>query len=252
MADTSALKLSDNSKVRFCKGHDNSLGLPYGRLETGGCCPGSTDGPGGCLEAIGPKGEKTCYVDKLARIYKAVGGALQHNASVLQGHSREEMAETLKQTIEKWRKKKKGAMPAYFRWHWSGDVFSTDYAWAMRDCMEYHPTTRFWMYTRVFQPELNVVPILAPVNNLALYISIDPVNVQRGLEVYEEFKHRPNVSLAYMGDEDPRLEGHKFVPCPGITDHVKGDENMGECAKCRMCFTYCNTIKLRKIRFGIH
>lgn len=142
----------------------NSFGLPSG---TNYSCPGATSF---C--------EKICYAGKIEKMYTAVKGILVNNWNALQGKSVEDMTVLLSEMISDFVKETdrinaKGNVSSYdFRIHWDGDFFSRDYAEAWKRTMEAFPTVRFWAYTRT----LDVVDILASVENLSLYLSSDPVN----------------------------------------------------------------------------
>jgi hypothetical protein len=238
------LKLSVNSKVKFSKNHRNSFGLTYGLPKDGGTCCGATKGAGGCLDVIDGHKRQTCYVAKIVQIYKATGKVLLDNTEQLLGKSREEMAEVLRNTVAQF-VKDSPAEQRYFRIHWSGDFFSEDYARAWAQVISEFPLVRFWVYTRSF----HLVQYLVDQPNLSVYLSIDPVNEKTGYAVYELYKDKPNLGLAWLGDNPPA--NYRWVTCPETSGILKNTKERGACAKCRLCIDRYKT-KIRSIRFLIH
>lgn len=143
----------------------NSFGLPSG---TAFSCPGATSF---C--------ERICYAGKLEKIYKGVKDVLVSNWNQLQGKSEDDMTFLLSEAILSFDKEcdKRGA-DKKFRIHWDGDFFSVDYAKAWARVIKDNPQIQFWVYTRSFTEELNVLPYITGISNLTVYLSADPVNVQ--------------------------------------------------------------------------
>ncbi len=239
------LQLSHNSKTKFKKQHYNTFGLNFGLPENGGTCSGATSGAGGCLDVRDGRKRATCYMAKITQIYKGVAPVLQANTDLLVGKSYDEMCTILDNTIAKF-VEDNAREYWYFRFNYSGDVFSKDEARAIATtCLKYSEVT-FWIYTRTH----DCVEILSSAPNLATYISVDPVNIRDGLEVYEQLKERKNVAMAWMGHGD--VAGIKFVVCPETSGKIKSTIDAGACSKCQLCFKHNDNIKLRNIRFNIH
>jgi hypothetical protein len=252
-----SLTLSNNSKTSFFPEHKNTFGLMFGLPENGGTCPGATNGKGGCMEVITTATgttRRTCYMDKIVRIYPNAGKTLVNNTLLLRDKTEEEMVPILRNTVLKWLLNG-GYKQQYFRLHYSGDFFSEEYARAWVKVIKEFPTVRFWVYTRSFDvtkaPFINVIPIIAECKNLAVYLSCDQVNYKVAMNQVIEWN---NVGLAFMGNNVPEelSEAKKFVQCPEITKKIKNDKDAGACSKCKLCFTYNDKIKLRNIQFKIH
>jgi hypothetical protein len=244
-----ALKLTDNSKVKFKSNHYNTFGLQHGRPETGGTCPGSTVGVGGCLNLKRANGSvATCYVDKLAKAYPAFGKVLHRNTELLLGKTQEEMEVILAETIASFIEHNKGR-DLTFRLHTSGDFFSEEYARAWANTITKHPNIRFWTYTR----SLWAVPLLMDCSNLSMYISSDPVNYKEARLVYDvcHLGHT-NVGICFMGNKGTEPTEEKWVVCPEISGKLKSESSKGACAKCKLCMTYNGTVRLRNIQFPVH
>jgi hypothetical protein len=137
-----------------------------------------------------------------------------------------------------------------FRIHWDGDFFSTDYANAWRSVIEENPEIKFWTYTRSFQPEVNVVPILANLENLVLYLSVDHQNIDYAQQALAD---NPEAHVAYLVDYYEDAEalikklgrdcGHRTIPCPENVTKDNGERKLpliteegGACRKCKYCF----------------
>lgn len=187
----------------------------------------------------------TCYMSTIARIYPYAGKTLANNTELLRKANLKEKISLIRNTVMKWLLDE-GHKNQFFRIHYSGDFFDEEYARAWSVVIKEWPLVRFWVYTR----SLFAVPILAECKNLALYISVDPVNREDALATYEPFKDYKNVALAFMGT--PEGVDQKFIACPDISGKVKKDKEAGSCSKCRLCFTYNDKIKLRHIQFPIH
>lgn len=240
------LKWSCNGKTKSYKTHKNAFGLNYGAVESGGTCPGSTVGKGGCCNVPDGHKRQTCYVAKITQIYPSVGKILDDNTELLKNKSYEEMIVILKDSVEEFRKLDKGRSP-YLRLHWSGDFFSKTYALAWVKTIKDFPDVRFWAYTRT----IDVVPLFAGIPNMSLYISADPVNKDKALEMFERYKSFPNIGISFMGDSAPTDDGMRWVTCPETSGKLKNTSERGACAKCRLCIDNYKT-RLRNIQFLIH
>jgi hypothetical protein len=242
-----SLTLSDNSKVKFKPNHRNTFGLNFGLEKDGGTCVGATSGTGGCLDVRTGHKRETCYMAKITQIYKAVGKVLNDNTRLLVGKSYDEMVLVLTNTFQNFVDKNKKEH-WFFRLTYSGDVFSDTFAKALVTACNKFPEVKFWLYTRSFQ----FVPILVRANNLAVYLSIDPVNKQTGLKLYNTLKvEYNNIGLAHL-DEPKDIKDIKFVKCPETHGVISNNSDRGACSVCKLCFTYTDKIKLRNITFKLH
>lgn len=142
----------------------NAFGLPAGLA---GSCPGMTS-----------ECEKVCYARRTEKQYKAVDANVRHNFDLLSNTDAAGMLALLDSMIgdfvaecEKRNADKK------FRIHWDGDFFSREYAQAWAHICVMYPDVQFWVYTRSFVPALNVLDIIVGIDNLAVYLSVDSVNM---------------------------------------------------------------------------
>lgn len=201
------LKATSDRKVRSAANQSNCFGLLPGHE---GTCPGATVGPGGCSHIKEGRKSKVCYVDNLVKVYKGVYGVLAHNTFIMKNATKEERQAILEVEFQRYvdtetkRAAKAGEKPwMAYRLHWSGDFFDMAYAEAAAAAMLKFPQLKFWVYTRSFSDEqLNVVSTLAKVPNLALYLSLDPVNMVAGLDTYYTWLADPkgfdNVQICYL------------------------------------------------------
>lgn len=259
------LKLACDRKVRFYSTHENSYGINAGPPELGGTCPGCTRGPGGCFHIPAGKKNPTCYAYCLAKCFKCAGSTLDSNTRLLGGTQsdiRRELVETMESFVRKtedWCRKhgkqKKDYM--YFRLHWSGDVFSVEYAKALVSAMRKFKDITFWTYTRSFE----YVDILKKAENLILYISADHDNWKEAVRCFEKNRlyESPRFKIAYMGKEledfankvediarsnksrmmVKLVRSHGITCCPVDLGRL-GLE--GGCSKCRQCISYGNPL----------
>jgi hypothetical protein len=239
-----ALYLSDNSKTKFTSTHHNTFGLMYGLPENGGTCPGATLGKGGCLDVRDGHKRSTCYMAKITQIYKAVGVKLTENTELLKGKSYTEMVEILRATVQNFVDKNEESA-WFFRLHYSGDFFSPEYTKAWATVIGEFPKVKFWVYTRSH----DLVHYLIDCTNLTLFLSVDPVNWESGRKVFEQFKERPNIGLAWLGGETPAE--FRWVTCPETSGVINNTKEQGACAKCRLCIDRYKS-KVRNINFVLH
>jgi len=238
-----SLKLTNNSKVRAYEGHNNTFSLKVGRPEDGGTCPGSTDGPGGCLGV--------CYAANLRKLYKNYAKVEDDNTALLKDKTEGELFEILSNTVLKWLLGG-GYKSPYFRLHTAGDIFSVEYAAAWAKVIKQTPLVHFWVYTR----SLFAVPILKDCKNLTIMLSCDAVNRTEVLAEYNaNYKDCKNIAIAYMGDTLVDDKGDRpLLVCPEITGKLKpGKDACGACLRCRACVD--RTLKdgnIRHIRLPIH
>ena len=195
--------LTRSNDRKVTTGVKNAFGLPAGLS-----CPGMT---GVC--------EKVCYARRTEKQYKNVDAAMLRNWNALQGKSIAEMAELLSAMIGEFvTESNRRGVEKSFRIHWDGDFFSIDYAKAWAKVIKLNPDVQFWAYTRSFVPALNVVPVLARLPNLALYLSVDNENEQYVNRIIA--KH--NVNLATLSDT--------FAEAIGMVQNARGGNKPG--AKC--------------------
>jgi hypothetical protein len=236
-----SFKLTNNSKVRFYDGHENTCSLKQGLPIYGGTCPGATGGECGCL--------KVCYDKNLRRLYKAYAAVEDYNTSLVLGKTYDEMRNVINNSVLKWLLNG-GDEQQYFRIHTGGDFFNEDYARAWASVIKEHSTVNFWTYTRSHF----AVPILAGIKNLTLMLSCDPENKEDVLKIYNEYSHIDNIAVAWMGDDFPEeLIDRKYLDCPEVTGKIKNTKMIGACARCRACIDRpLKDGKIRHIRFPIH
>jgi hypothetical protein len=243
-----SLILSDNSKVKFKPNHRNTFGLNFGLPKDGGTCVGATSGAGGCLDVRTGKKRETCYMAKITQIYKAVGEVLAKNSQQVVGKTYEHMVTVLTNTFQNF-VDKNDKKHWYFRLTYSGDIFSEDFARAIVTSCSKFPDVKFWMYTRSF----DYVPTLVKAPNLAVYMSIDPVNIESGYRIYNQLRYKfNNLGLAHLGAPSKTDSEIKFVGCPETHGKISNTDARGACAACKLCFTYNDRISLRNIQFKIH
>jgi hypothetical protein len=221
----------------------NSFGLP-----SEDTCPGKTDY---CVA--------DCYAIEAER-RTATYLKLQRNLDVMQENESVEamtaiVGELVSDYIAKADKLHIDPEARRFRIHWSGDFFSTDYAQAWRTVIGQHPGIKFFAYTRSFQPDVNVLPILSGVSNLDLFLSVDEQNVDYAREA---LAGAPDARVAYLVDyyEDVavliaklgRNEGYRDMACPENMRNEKGRRRLpviskrgGACARCTYCIDKPNT-----------
>lgn len=166
----------------------NAFGLPSGKAFS---CPGATSV---C--------ENVCYAGKLEKIYKGVANVMVSNWDNLQIAYAENgvdgMASLLFDMIDEFDNEvtRKNGTPS-FRIHWDGDFFSVDYAKAWAKVIKAYPHITFWAYTRSFVGNVNVIPVLADIDNLALYLSVDKVNIEEAKAVRKAY---PSVRWAFLSE----------------------------------------------------
>lgn len=243
-AVANTLYMSDNGKTKFRSNHRNTFGLNFGLPANGGTCPGATLGKGGCLDVRDGLKRPTCYMAKVTQIYKAVGAKLQFNTDLLANKSTEEMKDVMRRTVQAF--VDENDRSAWFvRMHYSGDFFSADYARAWADVINEFPEVRFWVYTRSH----DMVQFLVDCKNLTVFMSVDPVNKDQCLAIYEQYRDKPNLGLAWLGPDAP--VDHRWVVCPETSGVVKNTKDQGACARCRLCIDRYKS-KVRNIQFQIH
>jgi hypothetical protein len=85
-----------------------------------------------------------------------------------------------------------------------------------------------------------------------LFLSCDPVNFGEVNKIYQKLKGKyTNLGMAFMGNDAPDVELHRWVKCPEITGKVKNTKEAGACSKCRLCIDNFK-IRVKNIQFPIH
>ena len=221
-------------KTRAYASQKNTFGLLPGIPKRGGTCPGATLAKNGCANI--PKGKKCmlCYVDPLMRAYPKIKDTLAHNTRILKKASFEKKVKLLLKEFDRFYSaelKRKNPWLNY-RIHWSGDIYSENYAKALITAISQRPNLHFWIYTRSFW----ALPILAKAYNLTVYLSLDPVNYKEGIAKFNAWKKTKtytkykNVQIAYMSKEKPTFL--KLVDCPVDSNKLALE---GGCANCNLC-----------------
>jgi hypothetical protein len=228
-------------ELEFYSRIPNSFALP--EIVT---CPGKTN-----------LCETVCYKGGLT--YPDINAMLMRNLELLKKHGSVEamtklLSDMMNDYIEIAIKLGIPQNERFFRIHWSGDFFSEDYAQAWRNVILEHPEIKFVAFTRSFitdKCDVNVLPILAGLENLELFLSVDRDNAKYATEA---LKNAPDVRVAYLVEhlkEAEELEtlirimGRQachVLACPeGI---LKPDgkpkiplisEKGGACAVCKYC-----------------
>lgn len=201
----------------------NSFGLP-----AGDSCPGKTPFCESCYAVISEQS-------------KGVRDAMQHNLRLLtEAGTVESMTHLLAEAVGRFtfEAMQKNLAPRdwVFRIHWDGDFFSEDYARAWAAVIEANSDVQFWAYTRSYVPPVNVVPILAGIPNLALYLSADEWNIERAKLVASEW---PQVRLAICTvdyETGRKLADRKAIVCPENNGRMPlMKDGRGACVDCRLC-----------------
>lgn len=208
----------------------NSFGLPAGVT-----CPGRT---GFCAG---------CYGAKLEKGNPGVAPALAHNLELLAGCGGDvaALAGLLDDLLGRYEHEARHLAGAerIFRVHWDGDFYSEPYARAWAQAMAAHPTVRFWCYTRSFRSPVDVLPVLVPVANLRLYLSVDDENRAWAAA---QLARWPGVRAAYCAVDyrtardlagERRARGlSKPVACPENARRIPiATEGQGACVSCGIC-----------------
>ena len=229
---TACIRPSEDAKTKFKPHQRNTFGMAPGPQ---GSCPFATTGPGGCWE---DGGRKTCYVWRLSQFRSRMRENLEHNHAVLRSCKGKKRIEILVREFRRFFYEN-GTDGKFYRLHWSGDIFSPDYAEdLMKACSEV-PEVTFWNFTRNFDPETIEAICRHKPENLVQYLSADAVNAGRAMEIFKD--HPYLFSMSYMGDSpEPFAKAWKEAgfdcwpirQCPANFKH-RGIEYM--CKKCKMC-----------------
>lgn len=257
----STLKLSNDRKVSpvvvpkgagWTPALANAFGLPAHVS-----CPGATDV---C--------RRICYAARTERTFTSAGRLVAHNLRVLQdiGEDPSDLACALTAMVQTFydqavKLSNKRSIPLadllVFRIHWDGDFYSVPYAKAWAITARAFPSVQFWAYTRSFLPSCNVVPDLADVPNLSLYLSVDQDNREQATAVLAEY---PGVKVALLAETADAAQetlvtiGRRRAPvCPEnvgripLTARNRADtRDEGACTACKLCI-----IGKADVRFSI-
>jgi hypothetical protein len=205
----------------------NAFGIPAGVS-----CPGMTSF---C--------EKICYARKLEKVYKGVSKSVIANfetllyADYLDGI--DGMEQLLFDMIHEFVREceKKGAVKR-FRIHWDGDFFSREYASAWHNVIQVFPDVQFWVYTRSYTDDVFVIDILSKLDNLTLYLSADPVNIDLANKVAADY---PGVFIATVADTFAEARAtiagdRKAYDCPENGKRIPLISDKGSaCNRCGIC-----------------
>lgn len=206
----------------------NAFGIVAG---TAGSCPDATSD---C--------EKVCYAARTEKQYKAVSANVKHNFELLRNADYSGMVTLLSDMIAEFDAEcdKRGAEKA-FRIHWDGDFFSIDYAKAWATVVKANPQIQFWVYTRSFVT-VNVLPHIVGIPNLAVYLSVDSINVKAAAAALVEYGTKVRVATlsTYTDDGKDAIKalGRDKVgaACPENVKRIPLiTSNGGACFTCQLC-----------------
>lgn len=147
--------------------------------------------------------ENDCYSIEAERTFRGTGASMRRHFELLSQASYDEMRATCSAIINGFnlRCERMGVPESrrIFRWHWAGDIFSLDYARAISAAFSENPQVSGAIYTRVFQPDMNAVPELITADNLNVFLSTDPDNLNRAAEVYRA--NPDKLRFAFLGQD---------------------------------------------------
>ena len=186
------------------------------------------------MECVGSNVRPTCYVYKAFR-NKRVKEILEHNTETLKrAKGVGAIANIISKEFTRFEAEEAvSPKPWYhYRMHWSGDIFSAEYAQALAIAAAKHPGTTFWIYTRSF----DFVEPIVPIANINTYLSLDPVNRDEGRATLRRLLDRhivgsDRVRLGYMSKTQDDV-GVTTTPCPCDSGTVKLES---ACSRCLMC-----------------
>lgn len=240
------IKSSNDQKTRVRPNQSNTFGLLPGPE---GSCPYATTGCGGCwAPAKAGNISNLCYVDRLMRARPNVKAILTRNTEFLKAATEDEMVEALVAEFKRFNdaEDKAGATVRNFRLHWSGDIFSEAYARALSKSMSVYKGVEFWAYTRSWEL---IKPGVLDLENLTMFLSLDPRNVDAGLAWLKTHNPRRKfkIGISFMGNiiqkslqEHADAEGLKLFACPVDNDGKMKLENA--CQTCRACLKRGNKL----------
>jgi hypothetical protein len=223
---------------------NNAFGLPAGKAFS---CPGAT-----------PICERVCYAGRIEKQYKAFLAVVMSNFDILRSQDEAGMTTLLTNMISEFVAEcERKSVPAFFRIHHDGDFFSLDYANAWANVCRAFPNVTFWVYTRSFTSDLNVVPFIAGIDNLNVLLSVDAYNKEAAKAIIAEF---PDVAIASLADtfaeaadvsRDIRENAKPGGACPELTKAIPLiSDKGGACFACGLC-TVKRTTGPIDIRFAV-
>lgn len=205
-------------------------------LTAGVSCPGATEV---CMDV--------CYAFRTEQYRGAVADLVAENLRLLKkARTVDRMAELLAAMVDEFRAdcaraEKRTGQPVEraFRIHWDGDFFSVDYARAWARVIASTPDVHYWVYTRSFSGRVNVLPVLAGLENITVYLSVDRANVRDAVKAR---KRHPWTLWAWLADTfaDGRAEmpktGTKSYACPENRGSLPLISDEGSaCMRCGIC-----------------
>ena len=164
---------------------------------------GLASGPGKSCPGATAFCAADCYSITMEQNIRDVGRRMQINFELLKRAGEEELLLSfdgfLKAFVDRCDQYGVPRHLRIFRWQWAGDIYNHAHARAIAEATRRNPGVLATVYTRTYQPELNVVPELFDVDNLNVYLSVDPDNWRRALEVYSD--HYDLLRLAFLGTD---------------------------------------------------
>lgn len=168
----------------------NAFSLPAQVVEDrdgrgGNHCPGST-----------PTCRSSCYVDGLAKHAAATYAMYHENAAAIRQIIGSPDEGDWAIVMAKWITEN---CPGGFRWHVSGDLYSSEYARFVATVAAWSPSVRHWIYTRSFW----LTAVFVGVENLTVNYSVDKDNYTEALAFVEAHKNIDwPVRLCFLVTED--------------------------------------------------
>lgn len=215
----------------------NAFGLLSGPATvTGGSCPGATDT---CRDG--------CYAAGAEGYMPSVLAVMTSNLDMLRtAGDVEGMAAMLSAMVDDFRvdcdraARRGEPVPLVFRIHWDGDFYSLDYARAWARVIRANADVRFWAYTRSFHGDVDVLPVLAGLPNLTLYLSVDRDNVRAAVAAHRRHPWAMYASLADSFEESAALlpSDRRRYRCPENGGRLPLISPRGSaCLRCGICLT---------------
>lgn len=196
----------------------NAFSLPAGNDFS---CPGATS----FCQSI-------CYAGKLEKLYPSFRALVLHNWNMLKDASMPVMANLIQDMILDFKAEcEKHNAPKLFRIHADGDFFNMAYVKAWSKVIRWNPDIQFWVYTRSdFAAEYLHN---AGIDNLSLYFSGDPVNVEtakamesNGIRVAMVANTFDDAKNAFKGARCPEQNNKNFSLI---------NDDGGACVRCGLC-----------------
>lgn len=191
-----------------------------------------------------------CYASNAQSRYSGTQAALAHNTDttreIIARHGAEGLARAFTAILERFasdvdaaERKAGRALSRAFRWGWSGDIESPDYARAIALAHLAVPVDRAtgYLYTRSVYFVHELLPAIRA-KALNVMLSADNVNIKHVTAFRAQFEREYGVRLALFAfANSERAQG---VACPAIAypDRLPLAAKAGDispCARCRMC-----------------